>query len=233
MARRGDAEQLGRHRRRRSAGQLHFGVRPGARACLAAQAAERFYRALPDSAPARVRTQASRWSRARRRSGCRRRPSCSTARAGSPAGGGAVPRTAGSSAWNPWCSAAPPWASAASAGIAARPDPGAPRAGGCCCTMRCGWRATWPPPCARPAIAAGARAVATIVHVAPDAGGTRLARRPRLALEGRPDAGASAWDGMLLARILAADGATLAPAGHRGLARCCAATRACRAYGCC
>ena len=72
---------------------------------------------------------------------------------------------------------------------------------------------------ARPAVAGGARAVATIVHVAPDA----EARLPavRAALEGT-DAGASAWDGMLLARLLATNSAALrrmvtaALAGLRG-----------------
>ena len=54
----------------------------------------------------------------------------------------------------------------------------------------------------RSAVAAGARAVATVIYVAPDA-------------ESRLDAlrdlriGASAWDGMLVARLLAADGAAL------------------------
>jgi len=56
----------------------------------------------------------------------------------------------------------------------------------------------------RPAIANNARAVATVVHVAPDAE-ARL-DGVRAALEGM-DAGASAWNGLLLARILAPDGA--------------------------
>jgi len=60
----------------------------------------------------------------------------------------------------------------------------------------------------RPAIAAGARAVATILLAAPDSaerlGGVRdvLGR-----IAGR--AGASAWDGILVVRLLAPDGATL------------------------
>ena len=59
---------------------------------------------------------------------------------------------------------------------------------------------------ARPALGGGAGAVATLVHVAPDA----EARLPemRAALEGA-EAGASAWDGMLLVRALAPDGAKL------------------------
>jgi urease accessory protein len=56
----------------------------------------------------------------------------------------------------------------------------------------------------RPAIADGARTVATIVHVAPDAEGARDAVRTA-----SPQCGASAWDGMLMARVLAADGASL------------------------
>ncbi len=58
----------------------------------------------------------------------------------------------------------------------------------------------------RPAVAAGARAVATLVHAAPDAE-TRL-EAMRAAL-GDAEAGASAWDGLLIARILAPDGAGL------------------------
>ncbi len=58
----------------------------------------------------------------------------------------------------------------------------------------------------RPAVADGARAVATIVYVAPDAG--EMVAPVRDALAGA-EAGASAWDGMLVARLLAADGAAL------------------------
>ena len=56
----------------------------------------------------------------------------------------------------------------------------------------------------RPAIAGGARAVATLVHVAPDAEDALESVR-----EAMPQGGVSAWDGMLVARILAADGASL------------------------
>ena len=49
----------------------------GARATIAAQAAERFYRALPGSAPSHVRTHITVATGAAR-NGCRRRPSCST-----------------------------------------------------------------------------------------------------------------------------------------------------------
>lgn len=60
----------------------------------------------------------------------------------------------------------------------------------------------------RASIGGGARAVATLVHVAPDAeaalGGVRAAMAEAVA-----EAGASAWNGMLVARILAADAAAL------------------------
>lgn len=61
---------------------------------------------------------------------------------------------------------------------------------------------------AGPASAAGATAVATLVHVAPDAE-TRLDTL-RAALAAAPgESGASAWDGMLIGRIVARDGAAL------------------------
>jgi len=67
---------------------------------------------------------------------------------------------------------------------------------------------------ARPAIAAGARAVATLLLVAPDAAmaldGLRAALAPY-------QAGASAWNGFLLARILAPDAAVLRRAVVAGL----------------
>ena len=54
----------------------------------------------------------------------------------------------------------------------------------------------------RTAIAGGARAVATLVYVAPDA-------EARLdAVRAAADCGASAWNGMLIARMLASDGAS-------------------------
>ena len=59
----------------------------------------------------------------------------------------------------------------------------------------------------RIAIASGARAVATLVHVAP-AAETRL-DAVRTALTGVVEFGASAWNGMLIARILAGDGSVL------------------------
>ncbi|HEX3348639.1 MAG TPA: urease accessory protein UreD [Acetobacteraceae bacterium] len=68
---------------------------------------------------------------------------------------------------------------------------------------------------ARPAIANRGRAVATVVHVAADAESRIDA--VRAALDGF-EAGASAWNGMLLARIVAPDGARLRAAVVAGLA---------------
>jgi urease accessory protein len=59
---------------------------------------------------------------------------------------------------------------------------------------------------ARPAIAAGAGAMATILHAAPGAEAALDAVRAALA---GAEAGASAWNGLLLARILAPSGASL------------------------
>jgi urease accessory protein len=56
----------------------------------------------------------------------------------------------------------------------------------------------------RSAIADGARAVATVVHVAPDAETALDTVRAA-----SPKCNASAWDGMLIVRMLAADGASL------------------------
>ena len=66
----------------------------------------------------------------------------------------------------------------------------------------------------RRATGGGARAMATLVHAAPDAP-ARLDPL-RAALAGW-DAGASAWDGMLVARVAAADGACLRRAVVAGL----------------
>lgn len=57
----------------------------------------------------------------------------------------------------------------------------------------------------RPAIANGARAVATVVHVAPNA----EARLDGVRAVLPPEGGASAWNGLLLARMLAPTGAAL------------------------
>ncbi len=67
----------------------------------------------------------------------------------------------------------------------------------------------------RPAIGAGARAVATLIYVAPDA----PARLDLLrAAWDDSDCGASAWNGMLVGRAVAPDGARLRQAVIAGLA---------------
>ena len=66
-----------------------------------------------------------------------------------------------------------------------------------------------------PASGSGARAIATLVHAAPDA--AQMLDGLRAALAGW-DAGASAWDGMLVARVAAPDGACLHAAVVAGLA---------------
>lgn len=68
----------------------------------------------------------------------------------------------------------------------------------------------------RPAIAGAARAVATLLHVAPDA--ETALDRLRGAFEGLPaTCAASAWDGMLIARIIASSSAELRAAVTNGL----------------
>jgi urease accessory protein len=56
----------------------------------------------------------------------------------------------------------------------------------------------------RPALGGGARAVAAVLHVAPDAEGRLDEARAHLA-DARCECGASAWDGLLLARFLSFD----------------------------
>jgi urease accessory protein len=69
----------------------------------------------------------------------------------------------------------------------------------------------------RPAIAAGARALATLVFVAPEA--EAALDGVRAALDGTPvEAGTSAWNGMLVARFLAGDAAALRAAVVAALA---------------
>ncbi len=67
----------------------------------------------------------------------------------------------------------------------------------------------------RPALAAGGRAVATLLHAAPDSAGALDALRAALAPY---EAGASAFDGLLVARIVARDGACARAAVVAGLA---------------
>ena len=67
----------------------------------------------------------------------------------------------------------------------------------------------------RPALAAGGRAVATLLHAAPNAAEALDALRTALAPY---EAGASAFDGLLVARIVARDGACARAAVVAGLA---------------
>ena len=67
---------------------------------------------------------------------------------------------------------------------------------------------------ARPAIGAGARAMATLLHAAPDPAPLLDPLRAALAPF---EAGASCWNGLLLARIVAPSGAALRHAVIAGL----------------
>ncbi len=70
----------------------------------------------------------------------------------------------------------------------------------------------------RPALGGGARAVATFLHLAPDAEARLDAARE--ALEGAScECGASAWNGMLMVRFLAGDPAGLRQSASRFLTR--------------
>lgn len=69
----------------------------------------------------------------------------------------------------------------------------------------------------RPAVARGGAAVATLVHVAPDAETHIDALRDAFAAA-PGEAGVSAWDGMLIGRIVAGDGAQLRATVAAGLA---------------
>lgn len=70
----------------------------------------------------------------------------------------------------------------------------------------------------RAAVGGGARAMATVVYVAPDAPDRLDALRASLAgVEAGVEAGASCWDGMIVARLLARDGAALRAASVAAL----------------
>jgi urease accessory protein len=70
---------------------------------------------------------------------------------------------------------------------------------------------------ARTAIAGGARAFASLIHVAPDADSRLEAVRASIETLEDAQAGASSWDGMLTVRILARDGEALLAAVRRAL----------------
>ena len=184
--------------------RLNFRLQPGARACLAAQAAERFYRALPDSPPATVHT--------------------------------AITLESGAAAeWLPQESILfdgaclerelavempqDGWFLGVESLVFGRAAMGETLRHGSLrdvIRLRRGGRLILHDAVrlagdiarllARPAIGAGAGAVATLVYVAPDA--EERVTALRTALDGA-EAGASAWDGMLLARLLAPDAAGL------------------------
>jgi urease accessory protein len=179
-----------------------FAMRKGARATIAAQAAERFYRALPDSAPSRVRTRIV------------------------VADGAAVEWLPQETILFDRCAidrclqvdlAADAWFLGVESLVFGRAAMGelveqaslhdvirVRRAGHLLLHDAIRLDGEMAAMLLRPAIAGGARAIATLVHVAPDAAAALEPVRDAL-----PQAGVSAWDGMLVARILAADGASL------------------------
>jgi urease accessory protein len=179
-----------------------FTMRKGARATIAAQAAERFYRALPDSAPSRVRTRIV------------------------VADGAAVEWLPQETILFDRCAidrclqvdlAADAWFLGVESLVFGRAAMGelveqaslhdvirVRRAGHLLLHDAIRLDGEMAAMLLRPAIAGGARAIATLVHVAPDAAAALEPVRDAL-----PQAGVSAWDGMLVARILAADGASL------------------------
>ena len=181
-----------------------FVLGPGARATISAQAAERFYRILPGSAASRVRTQIT----AADRSAVEWLPQetilfdrCALNRR--------LHVELGQAAWFLAVECLV-FGRAAMGEVVERGslrDVIELRRGGCLLLRDAicmdGAVATT---LRRSAVAGGARAVATVVHVGPSAEDALDAVREAL-----PQCGVSAWDGMLLARIIAADGASLRP----------------------
>ncbi len=179
-----------------------FALRTGARATIAAQAAERFYRALPGSAPSRVRTRIA------------------------VADDAAVEWLPQETILFDRCSldrrlqvelAADAWFLGVESLVFGRTAMGESvehaslhdviqirRAGRLLLHDAIRLDGEVAATLQRSAIAGGARAVATLVHVGPGAEDALESVREAL-----PHCGVSAWDGMLVARILAADGASL------------------------
>ena len=204
-----------------------FELREGARVTVTAQAAETVLSCAARQR-CRVGAQPAAWlRRARAWSGCRRRRSCSTAARWIAGWTSNLQTMPGFSAWSRWCSAARPWASKCSMPGCAMPSACGAAVAGCCMT-RCGWKARSMPHCAAQRLAAGRAPMATLVHVAPDAEAALDAVRAAMA-EAVDEAGASAWNGMLVARILAADAAALRRAVIVALQR---AARAASAAAC-
>jgi urease accessory protein len=179
-----------------------FVVNAGARATIAAQAAERFYRALPNSAPSRVRTRITVDDRAAvewlpqetilfDRCALNRRLQVELAADASFLGVECL--VFGRAAMGETVQQA-----SLRDAIAVR------RAGRWLLHDAIRLDGDVAATLQQAAIAAGAQAVATLVYVAADA--EVMLESVRIAL---PECGASAWDGMLIARMLAADGASL------------------------
>ena len=179
-----------------------FTVRSGARATIAAQAAERFYRALPGSAPSQVRTRivvadaaAVEWLPQETilfdRCALDRRLHVELAADASFLGVESLVFGRAAMGESVEQASLRDAIQVRRAGRLLLHD--AIRMDGAVAVML-----------QRAAIADGARAVATLVHVAPDA---EAALEP--VREVLPNGGASAWDGMLVARVLALDGASL------------------------
>ena len=182
-----------------------FTVGPARGRTIAAQAAERFYRALPGSAAVAGAHAYRSGSRVRRRSGCRKRPSCSIAVRWIGGSKSNLPMTHGFLAWKSLVFGRAAMGEAVEQAslrdlIRIRRD-----GNGCCARCGAAGRRRRRQILRRKAVADGARAIATLVYVARDAEAALDAVRTAL-----PDeAGASAWNGMLIARILASGGAAL------------------------
>ena len=192
-----------------------FAVGPGARATFATQAAERFYRALPGEAPARVRTRlavaegaAAEWL---------------------PQEAILFDRAALDRALEVEL-AADAWFLGVESLVFGRTAMGervgtarladtirVRRAGRLLLHEAIRLDGPVAEALARPALAAGGAAVATLIHVAPDAEARLVPLRDAWA-EAPAEAGASAWDGMLVGRVVARDGAALRATVTAGLA---------------
>ena len=167
LDRRGHAQQLRRRRRRRPAGDRALPPAPAPARRSPPRPPNGSTAPCPGRA-GRGQHATSSWPPAPRWNGCRRRRSCSTAARCAAGCGSISPPMPGSSAWRAWCSAATAMGETVQHGRDRRPDRGAPRRQAA---------AARPHPARRPGgRAAGApggrrraRAVATIVHAAPDA----------------------------------------------------------------
>ena len=181
-----------------------FAIGEGARATIAGQAAERFYRALPDAAPARLRTTitvapggAAEWlpQQSILFDGCALDRALSVELADDACFLGVETLVFGRAAMGETV-----------ANGRLRDLIRIRRGGKLLLHDAALLQGSIAAHLARPAVAAGARAVATVFHVAPNA--EAALDRVRAALQ-HVEAGVSAWNGLLLARILAPEGASL------------------------